>query len=336
MLTTMMIYRGVYSPSSRHTSLPSALPPSPPPRARVVLPPPPPHPRGFAFVRARPPPQRLPLPPPNAGEVSTSQDIPGGWPLQHCVEAQQFDRDMLNEIFALADEMEIIAGDRHHPGARMMSGKIMSTLFYEPSTRTRLSFESAMMRLGGHVLSTESAGEFSSAAKGETLEDTVRTVEGYADCVVLRHFLAGSSKRAALASKIPVINAGDGPGQHPTQALLDAYTIQKELGKIDGLTIGLVGDLAHGRTVRSLAYLIGRNYENVSGTYEVDRHSTCPSSPQLSPPRSTTHLGLLPSSPGKIYIRGARRGEDEGRHQGLDDGARHPLGGSHRLVGGGP
>ncbi|BDA43342.1 Aspartate carbamoyltransferase, chloroplastic [Coccomyxa sp. Obi] len=142
------------------------------------------------------------------------------------------------------------------PESRQLEGRIMSTLFYEPSTRTRLSFESAMARLGGTVLSTESAGEFSSAAKGETLQDTIRTVEGYADVIVLRHFQAGSSMTAASVASIPIINAGDGPGQHPTQALLDVYTIQREIGRLDNLRIGLVGDLANGRTVRSLAYLL--------------------------------------------------------------------------------
>ena len=115
-----------------------------------------------------------------------------------------------------------------------LSGRIMASLFYEPSTRTRLSFEAAMLRLGGEVIGTESAGQFSSVAKGETLEDTVRIVSGYCDVLVLRHFDVGASKRAAAVSPVPVINAGDGPGQHPTQALLDLYTIQKELGRLDG------------------------------------------------------------------------------------------------------
>jgi len=195
--------------------------------------------------------------------VDDSGDFSTGWPLAHCIEAQQFTREMLEYIFETADEMERIAKDRRHPGARMMEGKVMATLFYEPSTRTRLSFESAMMRLGGHVVSTESAGEYSSAAKGETLEDTIRTCEGYADAIVIRHFQAGSAKKAALAASVPIINAGDGPGQHPTQSLLDVYTIWKELRAVDEATIGLVGDLANGRTVRSLAYLLGKCYKNV-------------------------------------------------------------------------
>jgi aspartate carbamoyltransferase catalytic subunit len=177
------------------------------------------------------------------------------------VEAQQFDRQMLEYIFDTADEMERIRPGT--PGASLLKGYIMSTLFYEPSTRTRLSFESAMARLGGTIISTESAGEYSSAAKGETLEDTIRTVEGYADVIVLRHFETGASRRAASVSSIPIINAGDGPGQHPTQALLDVYTIRKELGKVDGVTVGLVGDLANGRTVRSLASLLAKCYKDI-------------------------------------------------------------------------
>jgi aspartate carbamoyltransferase catalytic subunit len=141
--------------------------------------------------------------------------------------------------------------------------RIMGTLFYEPSTRTRFSFETAMHRLGGHVISTENAGEFSSAAKGETLEDTIRMLNGYADVIVIRHKEVGSAKRAAAASRVPVINAGDGAGQHPTQALLDLYTIRKEIGAIDGLRIAMVGDLAQGRTVRSLTYLLSK-FKNVT------------------------------------------------------------------------
>lgn len=175
-------------------------------------------------------------------------------PIRHVVKSQQFNQEALDHVFKVAREMELV-----RPGtdeSRQLQGAIMSTLFYEPSTRTRLSFESAMARLGGTILTTESAAEFSSAAKGETLEDTIRTVEGYADLVVLRHFQAGSAEKAASAASIPIINAGDGPGQHPTQALLDVYTIQREIGRLDNFRIGLIGDLANGRTVRSLAYVL--------------------------------------------------------------------------------
>jgi aspartate carbamoyltransferase catalytic subunit len=118
-----------------------------------------------------------------------------------------------------------------------------------------------MRRLGGEVLTTESAQEFSSAAKGETLEDTIRVLAGYADVIVLRHFESGASKRAAEVAEVPVINAGDGAGQHPTQALLDVYTIQREIGRLDDISVAMVGDLANGRTVRSLCYLLAK-YRN--------------------------------------------------------------------------
>ncbi len=179
--------------------------------------------------------------------------------LFHVVEAQQFGRELLSEIFAVTKEMEEVVS---RYGSSILNRRIMATLFYEPSTRTRLSFESAMLRLGGEVATTESAREFSSAAKGETLEDTIRIVEGYADVIVLRHYESGSARRAADVASVPIINAGDGPGQHPTQALLDMFTIQKEIGKLDGVSVAMVGDLANGRTVRSLAYLLAR-YEDV-------------------------------------------------------------------------
>jgi len=140
-----------------------------------------------------------------------------------------------------------------------MKGKILSTLFYEPSTRTRLSFEAAMQRLGGKVVSVAEA-KSSSAAKGESLHDTIRTVDGYADVIVLRHPQIGAAAEAAKATSKPVLNAGDGAGQHPTQSLLDLYTILKEQGKVDGLTIALAGDLKNGRTVHSLALLLA-NYD---------------------------------------------------------------------------
>jgi len=115
-----------------------------------------------------------------------------------------------------------------------------------------------MLRLGGQTMGTDNAREFSSAAKGETLEDTIRIVSGYADVIVLRHSEEGAAKRAAAVSDVPIINAGDGPGQHPTQALLDLFTIRAELAKIDGVRVAMVGDLANGRTVRSLAYLLSK------------------------------------------------------------------------------
>jgi len=179
--------------------------------------------------------------------------------LHHVIEAQQFDLPTLLRLNETTQEMEQVVADG---GTSQFHGRIMATLFYEPSTRTRFSFETAMYRLGGSVISTENAAEFSSVAKGETLEDTVRILNGYADVLVLRHHEVGSAKRAASVSRIPVINAGDGAGQHPTQALLDLYTIHKEIGSIDGLRIAMVGDLAQGRTVRSLTYLLSK-FQNI-------------------------------------------------------------------------
>ena len=140
----------------------------------------------------------------------------------------------------------------------MLAGRILATVFYEPSTRTRLSFESAMLRMGGQIVSTENAREFSSAIKGETVEDTIRIINGYSDAIVIRHYEQGSARRAASVSNVPIINAGDGPGEHPTQALLDLYTIRHELGRLDNLRVALVGDLRFGRAVRSLAMLFTR------------------------------------------------------------------------------
>jgi aspartate carbamoyltransferase catalytic subunit len=172
--------------------------------------------------------------------------------MRHIIEVGQFERPWIEALFRRADEMRQVAS-----GDRMLAGRILATLFYEPSTRTRLSFESAMLRLGGEVISTENAREFSSALKGESVEDTVRIVGGYADGIVIRHYEQGAAARAAAVSPVPIINGGDGPGEHPTQALLDLYTIHHELGTFDGLTIALVGDLRYGRAVRSLALLLG-------------------------------------------------------------------------------
>jgi aspartate carbamoyltransferase catalytic subunit len=143
-------------------------------------------------------------------------------------------------------------------GAGRLQGRILATVFYEPSTRTRFSFEAAMYRLGGQVLSAENATRASSAAKGESLEDAIRVIGGYSDGIVLRHPEIGAAERAAIVGQVPVINAGDGPGHHPTQALLDLYTIKRELGRLDHLRIGVAGDLRNGRTVRSLALLLSR------------------------------------------------------------------------------
>jgi len=171
--------------------------------------------------------------------------------------SDQFSKDEIDLIMETARgyERALEAGEVIED----MRGKILSTLFYEPSTRTRLSFEAAMQRLGGQVVSVAEA-KSSSAAKGESLHDTIRTVDGYADVIVLRHPQIGAATEAAEATSKPVLNAGDGAGQHPTQSLLDLYTILKEQGKVDGLTIALAGDLKNGRTVHSLALLLA-NYD---------------------------------------------------------------------------
>jgi aspartate carbamoyltransferase catalytic subunit len=183
------------------------------------------------------------------------------FPLDHVVESQQFDRDLLETVFQTADQLKAdLLGERRF--AKFLEGRIMASLFYESSTRTRFSFESAMLRLGGSVITTENAREFSSAAKGESLSDSTRIMNGYADVIVMRHNEAGSASRAAEVSSIPIINAGDGAGQHPTQALLDMYTIIDAFPGLNNFKIAMVGDLRYGRTVRSLSYLLTK-YENV-------------------------------------------------------------------------
>jgi aspartate carbamoyltransferase catalytic subunit len=137
-----------------------------------------------------------------------------------------------------------------------LRGRILATLFFEPSTRTRFSFEAAMQKLGGGVLTAENARANSSATKGETISDTIRVVSGYADAIAIRHYEAGAAEAAARISPVPIINAGDGIGEHPTQALADMYTIKKELGRLGGLRVALVGDLLNGRTIHSLLPLL--------------------------------------------------------------------------------
>jgi aspartate carbamoyltransferase catalytic subunit len=179
--------------------------------------------------------------------------------LGHVITSEQFDRPLLDHIFQQASALAGVRDDR-------LAHRVMASLFYEPSTRTRLSFESAMLRLGGAVLGTEAAHTFSSAIKGETLEDTIRMVSTYADVIVLRHDQEGAAARAAAVASVPVVNAGDGPGEHPTQALLDLYTIERELGHVEGVRIAFCGDLRFGRTARSLALLMAL-YPGVEMTF---------------------------------------------------------------------
>ena len=163
--------------------------------------------------------------------------------------------DELSEIFKAAEDME--KSLKSGKPLELMKGKIMATFFYEPSTRTRLSFESAMQRLGGSVISVPEA-KSSSVAKGETLADTVRMAEGYSDIIVIRHPMEGAARLASRFTSKPIVNAGDGSGQHPTQTVLDLYTIRKELGGISGKTVTIVGDLRYGRTVHSLVLALSR------------------------------------------------------------------------------
>ncbi len=175
--------------------------------------------------------------------------------LKHVVESQQFTVPLLMDLFDRTRGMEHVVA---RGGTHDFQNRIMASLFYTPSTRTRFSFEAAMYRLGGRVLSTEQARVFSSEIEGEQLEDTIRIIGNYADVIVIRHNQVGGAKRAAQVSPVPVINAGDGKGgQHPTQALLDLYTIYRER-PLDGLSIAIIGELDKGRTARSLAYLLAK------------------------------------------------------------------------------
>ncbi|KAB2923549.1 MAG: aspartate carbamoyltransferase [Bacteroidetes bacterium] len=176
--------------------------------------------------------------------------------LRHVIESQQFTVPLLLELFDRTRRMEAVVA---RGGTKDYERRIMATLFYRSSTRTRFSFEAAMHRLGGQVLSTENGNEFSSAVKGESLEDTIRILGNYADVIVLRHTEEGGAHRASLVSPVPVINAGEGEGgQHPTQALLDLYTIHRECKTLNGLSVALIGALDVGRTARSLAYLLSK------------------------------------------------------------------------------
>ena len=167
---------------------------------------------------------------------------------------EQFDREMLRYIFSRAREMREMV--ERIGEVDLLKGNVLTCLFYEPSTRTSSSFIAAMERLGGAVIPITQGVQFSSVSKGETLADTVRTLEQYSDAIVLRHPQIGSAKLAADYARVPVINAGDGAGEHPTQALLDLFTIREELGQVDGLNVAMVGDLRNGRTVHSLTKLL--------------------------------------------------------------------------------
>ena len=204
----------------------------------------------------------------------------------HIVSVRDLSREDIEHILDLADTF--IPTARGEESSTIMNGKIMATLFFEPSTRTRLSFESAMQRLGGRVLGFADPGG-TSAKKGETLADTIRMAAAYSDLIVLRHPQEGAARLASRFSDVPVINAGDGAGQHPTQTLLDLLTIRREAGEIDGKKIALVGDLKYGRTVHSLAYALAM----------FDTELTFVAPPTLQMPKemieTVSHMGPKPN-----------------------------------------
>lgn len=173
---------------------------------------------------------------------------------QNILSTRQFVRDDVEKVLQVAKELEPIA--MKQKTSDLLKGKVLATLFYEPSTRTRLSTETAMLRLGGQVVNVVGMDN-SSVKKGETLYDTGKMVSNYADVIAMRHPEPFSVEALSKGADVPVINCGDGPHQHPTQSLIDMYTMKEETGKLDGLTIAMVGDLKFGRTVHSLCYLLG-------------------------------------------------------------------------------
>ena len=197
--------------------------------------------------------------PGHTGRPSVSPHLPfgerreGAFYGQDILSVKQFQRPSLSYVFEIAHEMRQMVA--RVGSFDLLKGKILANLFYEPSTRTASSFISAMERLGGSVIPINEV-RYSSVAKGESLPDTIRTLETYSDVIVLRHHQVGAAAIAARYATKPIINAGDGVGEHPTQALLDLFTILEEQGRVDGLTITLLGDLLYGRTVHSLARLL--------------------------------------------------------------------------------
>ena len=237
-------------------------------------------------------------PKPHALRTARPADrVDNGFYGQDILSVRQFSREKLAYIFGVADEMETLV--RRFGSADLLSGKVLANLFYEPSTRTASSFMAAMLRLGGSVIPINEV-RYSSVSKGESLPDTVRTLECYADIIVLRHPEVGSAQIAADYASKPIINAGDGIGEHPTQALLDLYTIQRELGRLDGLKVAMVGDLKYGRTVHSLTKLLS--------LYNVDFYFV---SPDI--------LKMPPDLVADVRARGHRAAEVEDVHDVIAD-----------------
>ena len=204
----------------------------------------------------------MPTPPLNP-HLPFGENKNADWYGKDILSVKQFSRDDLQYVFGVAHEMR---GMVERIGTfDLLKGKILANLFYEPSTRTSSSFTAAMERLGGSVIPISEV-KYSSVSKGESLPDTIRTLECYADVIVLRHPETGSAAIAAKAAKKPVINAGDGVGEHPTQALLDTFTIMEEIGRLDNLTVTMLGDLKYGRTVHSLARLLSQ-FNNIKLNY---------------------------------------------------------------------
>lgn len=175
--------------------------------------------------------------------------------MKHLISMRDIGKEDILKILNESEKMENLLNRSEIKEMQSLNGKILATLFYEPSTRTRLSFETAMKRLGGNVIGFTDIKN-TSVTKGESLIDTVRVVSGYSDIIVIRHPSEGAARLASEYSQVPVINAGDGSNQHPTQTLLDLYTIKREIGKIDGIKIAFIGDLKYGRTVHSLCYAL--------------------------------------------------------------------------------
>ncbi len=201
------------------------------------------------------------------------------------ISIKDFTREEIDHILRTAEKTERLEAEQKR--LNLLQGRFLGILFFEPSTRTRLSFEAAMKRMGGGVIGFGEP-EMSSVKKGETLVDTIRVVENYVDIIVLRHPMEGSARLAADYASIPVINAGSGAEEHPTQALLDLYTIYKEKGRIDGLEIGILGDLRYGRTVHSLAYALSN--------YEVSLHL-------VSPPELQMRREVIWDIQGKVRVQ---------------------------------
>lgn len=178
--------------------------------------------------------------------------------MENVISCEQFSKKELEDLFKLVTVVKSNPKDY----LKALEGKIITTIFFEPSTRTRLSFEAAIQRLGANVISTENATAHSSAKKGETLEDTIKVLAGYSDAIVMRHSQDDSAERAAKVSKVPIINAGSGKKEHPTQSLLDAYTIYKHKGELNNVKIAILGDLKYGRTIHSLLELLSK-YDNL-------------------------------------------------------------------------